>query len=339
MKPITKPDLIPKLTVLMSCYNDGEFLAEAIESILNQTLKDFEFLIINDGSTDSSLQIIESYASKDSRIRIINNEKNCGLINSLNNGLQLASCELIARMDADDFAFPERLQCQYDYMCTHPEVVLCGGIMTCYENPQKILTCVESHTDIVIAFLFFDNPICHPSVVYRKSVILAAGGYDAEDVYSGDCGLWIKLITENRGKLVNLPKVFIKYRIHPTIDRVEYKRIQAQTALNKYLLIFDYFDIKYDRTFFEQLRNRKRWHLSEVITFEAIMQQVQDRLIGSDSYDKFLQKKTRAIMIARRRVLLESLPAIKMMLSAKLYYTKRKISKIRHYIKNKYMQK
>jgi len=104
----------PLVTVLMPVYNAERFLSEAMDSILNQTLINFEFLIIDDGSHDSSLKIIRSY--DDPRIRLVQNEKNLGISATLNKGINLASADLIARMDADDISYPERLQKQYDYL-------------------------------------------------------------------------------------------------------------------------------------------------------------------------------------------------------------------------------
>jgi len=114
----------PKVTVLMPVYNGEKYLNEAIDSILGQTFKDFKFLIINDGSTDGTADILKSY--KDSRIKVTNNEKNIGLTKSLNKGLKMAKSEYIARMDADDISLPTRLQKQVEFMDSHPKVGVCG---------------------------------------------------------------------------------------------------------------------------------------------------------------------------------------------------------------------
>src|SRR5688572_29034662 len=113
---------IPRITVLMPVYNAASFLREAIESILQQTFRDFEFLIIDDGSTDESIAIVQAY--KDPRIRFLQNDANVGIAATLNRGIEMASCELIARMDADDISYPTRLQKQYDYMTLNPMCAL-----------------------------------------------------------------------------------------------------------------------------------------------------------------------------------------------------------------------
>ena len=118
----------PKITVLMPVFNAENFLNKAIESILTQTFKDFEFLIINDGSTDNSEQIINNYAKKDSRIRLINRE-NHGLVDTLNFGLKQAKAELIARFDADDICMPSRLKEQFDFMQMDKTLALVGSFI------------------------------------------------------------------------------------------------------------------------------------------------------------------------------------------------------------------
>lgn len=111
----------PLFSVLMPVYNGEKYLREAIDSILEQTLTDFEFLIIDDGSKDNSVQIINSY--NDPRIRLVKNETNLGISKTLNRGIEMASAEFIARMDADDISYPARLQKQYDYLIKHPRVL------------------------------------------------------------------------------------------------------------------------------------------------------------------------------------------------------------------------
>ena len=117
---------MPKVSVLMPAYNSEAFVAEAIESILNQTYTDFEFIIINDGSTDKTAEIIDEYAKNDSRIKFINNHKNQGLIAVLNQGLDLCTGEYVARMDSDDISMPQRFEKQVQYMDEHQEVGILG---------------------------------------------------------------------------------------------------------------------------------------------------------------------------------------------------------------------
>jgi glycosyltransferase involved in cell wall biosynthesis len=126
-----------KITVLMPVYNAEQFLREAIDSMLNQSFRDFEFLIMDDGSTDSSISIIQQY--QDPRIRLIRNEKNLGISPTLNKGIELASSDLIARMDADDISYPDRLQKQYDYMMAHPDCALLSAWARVITHDKKFV--------------------------------------------------------------------------------------------------------------------------------------------------------------------------------------------------------
>ncbi len=127
----------PKVSVIMSVYNGDKYLREAIESILNQTFTDFEFIIVNDGSTDNSLEIIESY--DDERIKTINNKKNIGLTKSLNKALKFAKGKYIARQDADDVSLPNRFEKQVEYLDSHPEVALVGTSVYLIDENGKII--------------------------------------------------------------------------------------------------------------------------------------------------------------------------------------------------------
>ncbi|MDE9563743.1 glycosyltransferase [Xenorhabdus bovienii] len=221
----------PKISVLMSVYNGEKYLEEAIDSILSQTFEDYELIIIDDGSTDSSPSILSSYAEKDMRVKVITNENNIGLILSLNKGLYMASSNLVARMDADDIAIPERLKIQVDFMQNHPDIVVCGGFTTYLENPTKGDIHATSHEGIV-AECFFHCPVAHPTVMMRKDKILElTDGYDPNDLYAEDYGLWSRLIMSKRARFANINKPLLNYRTHPNNPRFEYKKKQKKTAV------------------------------------------------------------------------------------------------------------
>ncbi|MBR1754842.1 glycosyltransferase [bacterium] len=202
---------MPKVTVLMSVYNTEEnFLREAIESILNQTFKDFEFLIINDGSTNNAEEIIKSY--NDSRIRYVLNEKNLRLIASLNKGLDLAQGEYIARFDSDDISRPERLEKQVKFMDDHPSVGLLG---TQYQSfPKKRIS--DGLTDnklIKESLLVQSNQLGHPTVMMRTSVLREHNlKYDKDALHVEDYKLWLDMseVTD----IANLDEILLDYRRH-----------------------------------------------------------------------------------------------------------------------------
>lgn len=203
------------LSVLLPVYNAEKYVFDAIESVLNQTYKDFEFIIINDGSTDRSLEIIKSF--DDSRILLID-QKNAGLAKTLNRGLHLARGKYIARMDADDICMRSRFEEQINYLTVHPEIGLLGtavelinekGEHLYYDSPlitHKILTNVMINQG---------NPIKHPTVMFKKDIAVSCGGYnEAIGKYFEDYMLWH--LMSMRCKVDNLPKILLKYRLTST---------------------------------------------------------------------------------------------------------------------------
>jgi glycosyltransferase involved in cell wall biosynthesis len=182
----------PKVTVLMSVYNSEDYIREAIESVLGQTFKDFEFLIINDGSTDKSLKIIKSY--KDARIRLIDRE-NWGLTRSLNQGLKIAKGEYIARQDSDDASVPDRLEKQVAFLDSHPNAGMIGSnyTITDLKGKPKVTTNVFTHPADLKLCQVTCNQFGHGSVMMRKRVIDKVGGYDAMVGYVEDYDLWTRI--------------------------------------------------------------------------------------------------------------------------------------------------
>jgi len=201
----------PEVTVLMPVYNGERYLREAIESILRQTFTDFEFLIIDDGSTDGSAATVKGY--NDGRIRLVENEQNIGLTRSLNRGLHLARGEYIARMDADDISLPERLAEQARHLDQHPEVAVatsgwelideCGQSLARHSHPLS--------SEEIYYFLTFFNCVHHSSVLFRKDFVMRLGGYDEAVKYSQDYDLWLKV--SRLAKIAMSKKVLTRFRL------------------------------------------------------------------------------------------------------------------------------
>jgi glycosyltransferase involved in cell wall biosynthesis len=213
----------PTVSVVMSVFNGEPYLHEALESILNQTFRDFEFIIINDGSTDGSATVLESYRKSDSRLRVYHQE-NRGVGESLNRGCGLAQGKYIARMDADDIATSGRLMRQVEFMEGHPEVDVVGGAVEFIDATGKSLAITRyPETDHEIKTSFSrQNPLVHPTVLFRRDVFLALGGYRA--VFKAeDYDLWLRIA--ERGQLANLGEVVLKYRIHP--DQVTRRSVRG----------------------------------------------------------------------------------------------------------------
>ncbi len=200
----------PRVTVLMPVYNAEKYVGEAIDSILNQTFKYFEFLIINDGSTDSSLEIIKSY--NDPRIKLVSNDINLGLSNTLNKGIELSQGEYIARMDADDISLPERLEKQIEFMDSHQHIGICGSWIQNFDRSgdKDIWKYSQIHEELLCS-LFYNSCFAHPSVCIRKQVLIETGlRYKQEFTPAEDYELWTRLIEVTKG--TNLPLVLLKYR-------------------------------------------------------------------------------------------------------------------------------
>lgn len=217
----------PKISVLMPVYNTEKFLKEAIDSILNQTFEDFEFLIINDASTDNSKNIILSYDDK--RIRYFKNIKNLGVARTLNKGLRLAKGKYIARMDADDRALPSRLEKQVAYMDAHPEISVCGTwLKAIFDTKSKIWKVPTTHDEIRSLMLFHDA-VFHPTVMMRMEIIKKYNfQYKLTFPCAEDYDLWMRMIGHSR--FANIPEVLLLRRIHQHVHQDNYIAIQQKSA-------------------------------------------------------------------------------------------------------------
>lgn len=202
----------PILSVVMSVYNAEKYLNECIGSILNQTFSDFEFIIINDGSTDSSLEIINSYSDK--RIKIIN-QSNRGLSKSLNRGIRVAKGKYISRIDADDIAMSNRFELQLDFLTNNSEYVIVGSNAEIIDKDGRILYKSNlSINDEQISMILPNSPFFHSSTTYLKTVFIKCGGYNEEVFHHfEDRILWNKM--SKFGKLYNLNDSLIQYRLVP----------------------------------------------------------------------------------------------------------------------------
>ena len=203
----------PKVTVLMSVYNGEKYLSEAVDSILAQTYRNFEFLIVDDGSSDGSSEILAVYAELDSRIRVVRNDENIGLTRSLNKGLSLASGEYIARMDADDVAYPTRLACQTEYLDNNPGITVVGsGIEIIDENSQVIGRRLPKDDSVFLKnnLILKNSVFAHSSVVFRREVVVRAGGYDENFRYAQDYDLWSRLA--EKYELGTIEEAMMKWR-------------------------------------------------------------------------------------------------------------------------------
>ncbi len=221
---------LPKLSVLLPVYNAEQYLCECLDSILKQTFHDFEVIAINDASTDSSLSILERYAKIDSRIKVFSNASNMKLPATLNRGIELSSAPLIVRMDADDIAYPNRLQCQYDFMQSHTDVAVCGTAIKVLGTNN--IWAVPESDDAIRAELVFNSPILHPTVIYKKIIIENNKGYDVNTIYAQDYELWHRLSKDKKIKFANINTPLLLYRLTSSNKSESYHKIQKETAIS-----------------------------------------------------------------------------------------------------------
>ena len=203
----------PLISVVMSCYNRQNYVAQAIESILNQTYTNFEFIIIDDCSTDNTYKIIKKYVKRDKRIIALRNKVNKGIVYALNRGLKLAKGKYIARMDDDDISLPQRFEKQVRYMQTNPDVAVVGSKIETFPNEGGDFTSFGGK-DLLQALIPLACPICHPSVLISKDFLQKHDLIYFKDYeFAEDYHLWSQIILKG-GKIVNIDEVLLKYRVN-----------------------------------------------------------------------------------------------------------------------------
>ncbi|MBK9175723.1 MAG: glycosyltransferase [Flavobacteriales bacterium] len=232
----------PLVSVVMPVHNAERFVGDAIRSMLGQTFRDFEFIVVNDGSTDGSQEIITSF--HDFRIRLIN-QANQGIGAALNNGIAAARGELIARMDADDLSLPERLAKQTAFLQSNPHIGILGTWATIEDIAGMSKGSLEHPTDDarIRYALLFDTPFVHPTVMFRRCVFVEDAGYSSAPGVFEDFELWSRMIRRTQG--ANLPEHLLRYRLvpgsfsHQVTTRHERLFEQRLTALRRAFPLID----------------------------------------------------------------------------------------------------
>jgi glycosyltransferase involved in cell wall biosynthesis len=214
----------PLVTVLMSVYNGSQFLKSSIDSILSQTYKNFEFVIINDGSIDNTLDIIHSYS--DSRIKIIQSEINLGVSRAKNIGLANSQGTYIAIADCDDISVSDRLETQVRFMEEHPEISACGSWIKTIGNTTEQICPYPVHAQYIKCMLLFCSGLAHPAAIIRRNALGTSVYYNECYKYAHDYDLWIQLATSTL--LTNIPKILLHYRLHPKQISTQHNAVQCQ---------------------------------------------------------------------------------------------------------------
>lgn len=220
---------MPEITVLLCVFNGAAHLREAIDSVLLQSFKDFELLLIDDGSTDETPAIVKTIS--DRRIRSIRHDTNCGLIIRLNEGLEEASGRYVARMDADDLCHEERLNRQFQFLESHPEVGVVGSAVRIIDGKGRgrIVYQYPKDHEVIDWVMPFVCPLVHPSVMMRRDLVRSVGGYAASAVHAEDYDLWERLLPWTR--LANLPQPLLNLRKHDASVTVRHATVHRDTIL------------------------------------------------------------------------------------------------------------
>lgn len=226
------------ISIVMSVYNGEKFISKAIESVLNQTYSNFEFIILDDGSFDNSLNIIQEYSKRDSRIRIIS-KKNTGLTKSLNIGLNLACGQYIARIDSDDVWEKSKLAKQVQFLESYSNYALIGSAyneidendIIIKHNQTVLLTTTDSQIKERIVYC---NPFLHSAVLFRTEVLQSIGGYNEDFKYTQDYELWIRIMSKY--KVANLSDILVSRRFSKNMISVKQEKEQRFFALKAKIL-------------------------------------------------------------------------------------------------------
>lgn len=218
---------MPRISVLMPCHNVESTLDQTMESLVGQTYSDFEIVAVDDGSTDSSLEKLQSWAKQDGRVRVLA-RSHAGIIEALNAGLEACEGELIARMDADDLAYPQRLERQAALLDSQEDVDVASCLVEGFPKEElrqgfhiyiDWLNSLVSH-DEMMRELFVESPLVHPSAMYRKEIVISAGGYQ-EHGWPEDYDLWLRL-AQSGARFAKVPELLLSWRDHPNrLTRVD----------------------------------------------------------------------------------------------------------------------
>jgi len=212
----TREKSIPLVSVLMPVRNSNKTLEQAISSVLNQTLSNFELIVIDDKSEDDSWEIIRKFALLDKRIRAFRNHKNLQIARTLNNGVKLCRSGFIARMDADDWAYPERLSLQYKFLKKNPMVGIVGGNIEISDQNGKVFSTrsYPTSSDKLKKMFFRYSPFAHPVIMFKKRVFESCNGFDPSMVPAEDIDLWLRM--SKNCEFGSIDQTLLKYRISST---------------------------------------------------------------------------------------------------------------------------
>ncbi len=294
IKPLSFDTEKPIVSVVLSTYNRAEMLKEAIISVLNQTFENFEFIIIDDCSTDYSVRVIKEFAKKDDRIIYIQNDKNKHYNHNLRYGFQIARGKYIARMDDDDICLPERFEKQVRFMDNHPDIAVVGTFIKTFGAVETNGWFSDYESDLTALNTFFHCPLCHPSVMIRKSFLDEHQlTYDKNALYAEDTDMWKNIVILG-GKIANIPEILLKYRTHPdsVTKSAQTSGIQNETARHaRYQLWRYYFNRKKSDKLSRTLNgNPYEINQKQITDILKEMARQKEKIIPKETIQKMIKK-------------------------------------------------
>ncbi|TWF44330.1 glycosyltransferase involved in cell wall biosynthesis [Chitinophaga polysaccharea] len=234
---------LPLVSVILPCYNAENYIANAVDSIINQTYRELEIIIIDDCSTDGSSEILRELAAKDNRIKLLRNDINLKLVATLNRGISVAIGQYIVRMDADDISYPDRIEKQVAFMERHPNIGISGtAIMQFEDGKEDILMTLPTDDAILKAKIFTSTIFFHPTVIIRSDVLRSNHlAYNSNYHQAEDWGLWIEMI--DKVSVGNIKEPLLRYRIVPNSETRIAEADSLKRSKTFYMLLKRKFEI------------------------------------------------------------------------------------------------
>lgn len=241
----------PRISVLMPAYNAEKYISTAMESILRQSFSDFEFIVIDDCSTDETWRIISEYAQKDSRIVPLRNQENLKIAATLNRGIEIARGKYIARMDADDWSYLDRLGKQFKFMERNPKIVISGGTMAVCDQNLNLLNLrkYQKRDQEIREKIFRYSPFCHATTIYKTSEAKKIGGYNEKFFAAQDYDFYFRI--GQLGKFANLEDRLYKMRTNP--EGISLNRAKNQEKFTLYIRIKAAVEYGYSMSFSDKM--------------------------------------------------------------------------------------
>lgn len=221
----------PRISCVLTVWNGEAYLTDAIRSILTQTFHNFELIVVNDGSTDGTADILDRIQHEDSRIRV-QHQSHAGLVAALNHGMAFANSEYIARMDADDISMPDRFTVQAEFLDKHQEIGICGSWIETFGGETSAVVKYPTSDGAIRCQLLFSSALAHPSTMLRRSVLIQHKlQYDDSALDAEDYDLWTRAALCTR--FANVPAVLLRYRMHP--QQIGHRRIENMEASSQFI--------------------------------------------------------------------------------------------------------